>query len=244
MKDFWNQRAKENAPFYIATWRGHNRTDTEDFFLTGEEAMEFVAPSGYVPTGQDRMVEIGCGIGRMTHGFARLFGHVHAVDVSGEMIARARELGSGLPNVTFSETSGSDLSPIDDSSIDFCFSYIVFQHIPGKDVIFSYVREAARVLKPVGVFHFQVKDIPDPDVGVSPIVLAGKRAYRRLIRRPLLTLWRRIRNGPQGFEDPAWTGVSLTREEITAACERAGLTVTNVTGEHTQYMWVTARSTG
>src|SRR4051794_31409719 len=90
MKTFWNKRAKEHAPYYIATWRGYERKDTEAFFLSADEARVFVEASGYQPTGKDSMLEIGCGIGRMTHGFAQLFGRVHAIDVSGEMIARAR----------------------------------------------------------------------------------------------------------------------------------------------------------
>jgi SAM-dependent methyltransferase len=244
MKRFWNTRAKENAPFYIATWRGHDRTDTEDFFLTGDEAMAFVSAAGYQPTGQDRMLEIGCGIGRMTHGFAALFGRVDAIDVSGEMIARANELKGDLDNVQFHETSGQDLALFEDNSMDFCFSYIVFQHIPSKDVIFNYVREAARVLKPGGIFHFQLKDIPDPDIGVSPVLLAAKRLYRRFVRRPALALRRRLSNGPHGFESPAWTGVSVTADEITSECERAGLTVQTITGQHKQYMWVTATNPG
>jgi SAM-dependent methyltransferase len=240
MKRFWNKRAKENAPFYIATWRGFGRSDTEGFFLSGEDVASFVEESGYVPTGQDQMLEIGCGVGRMTHGFARLFGAVHAIDISGEMIAQAREHLGHLPNVHFYETSGSDLAPFADASMDFCFSFIVFQHIPSKDVIFKYVREAGRVLKSRGVFYFQVNGLPDPDSGISPVVLKTKQHYRRVVRRPALTAWRRLTNRPRGMESPAWTGISLTPAEITVACEDAGMRVQKITGEGTQYMWITA----
>jgi SAM-dependent methyltransferase len=244
MHDFWNAKAKEHAPFYIATWRGYERRDTERFFLSGDEAAAFVRDSGYQPNGQDRMVEIGCGIGRMTHGFAQLFGEVHAIDVSEEMIRQAKDNLIHLNNVSLYNTSGSDLAPFADASIDFCFSYIVFQHIPSKDIIFNYFAEAGRVLRPGGVFHVQVKGLPDPDVGTQPGILAVKRAYRHYIRRPGLTLWRRLRGGPNGFESPAWIGVSLTPTEITASCKGAGLSVQKITGEGTQYMWVTAvRST-
>jgi SAM-dependent methyltransferase len=240
MKSFWNARARDNAPFYIATWRGYERSDIEGFFLSADDAAAFVRESGYQPTGRDRMLEIGCGIGRMTHGFAQLFGEVHAIDVSGEMIRQARERLGHLGNVHLYETSGSDLAPFADASIDFCFSFIVFQHVPSKDVIFNYVEETGRVLRPGGVFHFQVKGLPDPDVGVPPAILALKLAYRRLVRRPGLALWRRLRGGPTGFESPAWIGISLTPAEVTVACEGAGLTVQKITGEGTQYMWITA----
>jgi hypothetical protein len=41
--------------------------------------------------------------------------------------------------------------------VDFAFSYIVFQHIPSRDVIYSYVREVWRLLRPGGLFKFQVQ---------------------------------------------------------------------------------------
>jgi SAM-dependent methyltransferase len=240
MKRFWNSRARENAPFYIATWRGFRRSDTEEFFLSGEQVVSFIRESGYQPTGQDSMIEIGCGIGRMTHGFAELFGNVYAIDISGEMIARAQSLLGDINNVHFYETSGADLSPFQDDSIDFCFSFIVFQHIPSKDVIFKYVQEAGRVLKRGGVFHFQVKGLPDPDVGESSSMLTIKRFYRRFVRRPALTAWRRLRGLPRGMEAPAWTGTSLTSQEVKSVCAQSGLTVRRITGQGTQYMWVTA----
>jgi ubiquinone/menaquinone biosynthesis C-methylase UbiE len=241
MKNFWNQRARENAPFYIATWRGFDRNDTKDFFLSGREAMEFVRASGYDATGQDQMLEIGCGIGRMTHGFAELFGHVHAVDVSGVMIENAKVHNEHLANVSFYETNGCDLSPISDDRIDFCFSFIVFQHIPDKSIVANYLLEARRVLKPGGLFHFQLSGLPDPDAVTAPTILLAKRAYRKFIRRPVLSVGRRISNGPRGFESSSWAGTRFTSEEISARCREAGLAVLRISGDGTQYMWVTAK---
>jgi SAM-dependent methyltransferase len=47
-------------------------------------------------------------------------------------------------------------SHLPDASLDFVFSFIVFQHVPERAPIRRYVEEAARVLKPGGVFRFQV----------------------------------------------------------------------------------------
>ena len=41
--------------------------------------------------------------------------------------------------------------------VDFAFSSIVFQHIPSRDVIENYVREVQRLLRPGGLFKFQVQ---------------------------------------------------------------------------------------
>src|ERR1019366_8678119 len=42
---------------------------------------------------------------------------------------------------------------------DFFYSYAVFQHIPSRDVVFHYLREARRVLKTGGVLVCQVNGL-------------------------------------------------------------------------------------
>ena len=67
--------------------------------------------------------------------FAGIFGEVHGVDVSGEMIARGRQLLAGVPNVHLHRNSGVDLLVLGDLRFDFAFSFIVFQHIPSQAII-------------------------------------------------------------------------------------------------------------
>lgn len=244
MSRFWNAKASENAPFYIATWRGYRRRDLDGFFLTVEEVSTYLRDAGYHNSPGDRMLEIGCGIGRMTRGFAGLFGEVYAVDVSGEMIRRAKSNTAGLANVRLFETNGGDLSPFCDLVFDFCFSFLVFQHIPSRPIVENYIRETARVLKAGGMFRFQVNGLPDPDSRTNRFALLAKRAYRRFVRRPLVTLSRRVTKKPHGFESPAWTGVALTEEDVRLACSRAGLEVLEMSGVGTRYMWTTARKSG
>ncbi len=50
-----------------------------------------------------RVLEIGCGAGSITRALARLFGEVHAVDVSGEMAALACGPGRTAPCPRVSE---------------------------------------------------------------------------------------------------------------------------------------------
>ena len=65
-------------------------------------------------------------------------------------LARARENLRGVLHAHAHVGSGSDLPQFADSSFDFVYSYAVFQHIPSHDVIWSYLREAHRVLRPGG----------------------------------------------------------------------------------------------
>jgi SAM-dependent methyltransferase len=111
-----------------------------------------------------RVLEIGCGVGRVTRALADVFGEVHAVDVSGEMIRLARQTLADKPNVFLYQNNGMDLSVLGDLEFDFAFSFIVFQHIPDLGVIENYVREVHRVLRPGRLFKFQVQGF----TGISP----------------------------------------------------------------------------
>jgi ubiquinone/menaquinone biosynthesis C-methylase UbiE len=104
-----------------------------------------------------QMLEVGCGIGRMTRMLARIFGHVTGVDVSDEMIRQARQNLSDLTNVTLEVGDGATLQSLKDQEFDFAFSFIVFQHIPSYEVITSYCKEVFRVLRPGSLFKFQVQ---------------------------------------------------------------------------------------
>ena len=47
-----------------------------------------------------------------------------------------------------------------DDKFDFVYSYAVFQHIPSREVVFRYLREARRVLKPGGILRCQINGLP------------------------------------------------------------------------------------
>lgn len=110
-----------------------------------------------------RVLEIGCGAGRVTRALSKVFGEVHAVDVSGEMVARARAALHDRPNVTVYQNNGCDLAVVPPLVFDFAFSSHVFQHIPSREVIESYVREVYRLLRPGALFKFQVQGEPSED---------------------------------------------------------------------------------
>lgn len=171
MRRDWDERARENARFYVNT----EKTDWTDneFFASGERtvAEEILTDMTNICQGQEpkqmRVLEIGCGAGRVTRALGRLFGEVHAVDVSAEMVQQAKSACHDLPNVHIYLGNGMDLSCIPAQEFDFAFSTIVFQHIPSREVIESYVREVNRLLRPGRLFKFQVQGdanlLTDPD---------------------------------------------------------------------------------
>jgi SAM-dependent methyltransferase len=161
MQHDWDNRARENARYFIAT--GEVNWTDEDFFASGERTVRDYILGDMVDICQGkspdqmRVLEIGCGAGRVTRALARLFGEVHTVDVSAEMVRQARLALDQCPNAKVYQNNGMDLSVIPALPFDFAFSSLVFHHIPSYRIIENYVRETHRLLVPGGLFKFQVR---------------------------------------------------------------------------------------
>ena len=161
MEQEWDARGREAPEHYIAT--ALQEWEAGEFFRSGEINVDNeILADPAVPLG-GRILEIGCGAGRMTRALAGVFSEVHGVDISAEMIALARRNLADLRNVHVSRNNGANLSGLASEFFDVAFSYIVFQHIPSKEIIASYIREAHRCLKPGGLFKFQAQG----DTGVT-----------------------------------------------------------------------------
>jgi ubiquinone/menaquinone biosynthesis C-methylase UbiE len=166
MKNFWDRKAAEDPHFYTTYfgpgYQGYgNQKDSEQYFEVGRNlvAKQF-AGIPYHPSGNEVLLEIGCGIGRMTKAFASLFGEVHAIDISSEMIEQAKANLRKEANVHFLLCNGTDLHEFEAGRFHFVYSFGVFTVLPTCELVLRYVREAGRVLKPGGVFLFQVHAAP------------------------------------------------------------------------------------
>jgi SAM-dependent methyltransferase len=163
MRSEWNERAREDAHYYVAF--GRRDQDDEEFFATakdlvGELAAELKRLPEFGVTQPRRALEIGCGPGRLLRPMSRYFSQIYGVDVSDAMIAMAKEKLRDVPNAFPHAIGGSDLKLFPDQYFDFVYSYAVFQHIPSAEVVFSYLRETARVLRPGGVARLQLNGLP------------------------------------------------------------------------------------
>jgi SAM-dependent methyltransferase len=162
MREDWDRRAREGAEASIYT-------GADDFVTSGEANYnQLLRPYLPIllrgkPAKDCRIVEIGCGIGRMTQWLAANFGFVDALDVSSAMLEAAQQRLGHLANIAFHLGSGSDLAPLASDSADLVFSYIVFQHIPSRSAIQGYVADAARVLRDRGAFKFQLNGDQSPE---------------------------------------------------------------------------------
>jgi cyclopropane fatty-acyl-phospholipid synthase-like methyltransferase len=171
MRREWDARARENARYYVAT--GNEQWSDEEYFRSGEINVEheILTDMGNVCQGMDpkqmRVLEIGCGTGRITRALSKVFGEVYGVDISGEMIERARVALREYPHARVFQNNGRDLDVVREAlggrAVDFAFSYIVFQHIPSREVIENYVRDVFALLRPGGLFKFQVQGHPEDE---------------------------------------------------------------------------------
>ncbi len=160
MRAEWNSRAREDAHYFVAF--GRRDQDDEEFFATAAGLVRELESElkRLPPSPSRRALEIGCGPGRLMRPLSRHFAEIHGVDVSDEMIERARRKLAHTPNAHPHHASGSDLSLFPNDHFDFVYSYAVFQHIPSADVVFSYLRETVRVLKPGGIARLQINGLP------------------------------------------------------------------------------------
>jgi SAM-dependent methyltransferase/GT2 family glycosyltransferase len=229
MRRFWDERAREDALYFVDSRVPYRDAAAEQQFwddgradlgtFLGQLEME-VRPG-------DRVVEIGCGVGRLTRPLSELVASVVALDVSSEMLDRARGYNPDAANVEWMLGDGVSLAQVGDASADAVISHVVFQHIPDPAITLGYVREIGRVLKPGGVAGFQVSN--DPSIHRPKVPLRDRLAG--LVGR-----------APRGRTNPAWLGSLIDLDDLRATADAAGMDVELIVGEGTQYCLVRTRA--
>lgn len=232
MRRFWDRRAGENPWFFVDDRVDYRNPDTDEFWRGGADAVaRLLEVLGVELSPQDTVVEIGCGIGRLTRPLARRAGRVLALDVSARMLELAREHNAELDNVSWLLGDGFSLKGVQDASADACLSWVVFQHIPDPAVTLGYVREIGRVLRPGGWAAFQLSN----DASVHE-----PRAAPERLRRGLLAA---LGRAPKGQADPAWLGSAVELDKLEHVAGEAGMKLERVIGAGTQFCVVLARRT-
>lgn len=138
----------------------HLRDHREEFYASGRGDVElllaFLARNGVATDHMKRVLEYGCGVGRVTRHLADHFEHVEACDISPSHLAQAQACveAAGRHNVAFRRihTLADATGPED---VDLVFSVIVLQHNP-PPAILAILRALLGRLRPGGVGYFQL----------------------------------------------------------------------------------------
>jgi SAM-dependent methyltransferase len=162
MRQAWDARAQDD-PLYAIDARRRGWKSLDDFYSQGPELVEKIVDPALKmldvhPSGL-RVLEVGCGMGRLFDGLSQRFAEVWGIDISAEMIALGR---ANCPvQATWLVGDGTSLTGVDDESVDHVLCFEVFGHIPRPSIIESYLGEFQRVLKAGGTFQTQFRSRSD-----------------------------------------------------------------------------------
>ena len=227
---YWDSRAEDDAFFYVDDRLEYGSPDMERFWEDCETDLEYLLSTvGAALQPSDDVVDIGCGVGRLSRAIAKRARSVQAIDVSPQMLERAKAHNGDLDNVTWLLGDGTSLAGIDDASADAVVSHVVFQHIPDPQVTLGYVREIGRVLRPGGWAVFQVSNDPGLHGELGVVERARSRA-RELLKR-----------APRGLASPYWRGSYVEIPGLRAAAHDASMDVERIVGEGTKWCVVLLR---
>ncbi|AEO70712.1 uncharacterized protein THITE_2057225 [Thermothielavioides terrestris NRRL 8126] len=108
----------------------------------------------------DRILDVGCGPGTITSGFAKYApeGMVVGIDISADVLEKARALAAeaGVPaegpgSVVFEQGNVLGRLPHPDDTFDIVFCSQVLGHMPSPDLVVRALTEMRRVLRPGGI---------------------------------------------------------------------------------------------
>src|SRR4051794_32184177 len=119
MRRFWGARAREGAYPFVDSRPGYGHPHLEQVWAQGARGLDRMLEllGLELPPGAT-VLDLGCGVGRLTRPLAERAGRVIALDVSPEMLARARDNVNGVSNVEFVLGDGTSLAGVADGSVD------------------------------------------------------------------------------------------------------------------------------
>jgi SAM-dependent methyltransferase len=160
----WERRAQSSARDYFvashegwsdeALWDLHARLDLRTLFagFTRENLA------------RKRVLEIGCGVGRLAARLAPVVAEYVGYDIAPSMVAEANKRCSAHANVSFHVGQGDGVPDSIRGSFDVVFAHAVLIHVP-RALIAPILHSAFARVVPGGQLRFQVRADPTDDGG-------------------------------------------------------------------------------
>ena len=141
-----DENLKKQQELYDRGWRKELQAGKEERgnLLTN---LEFLAQIDLLKP-QDRILEIGCGIGTIVNELSSKGHDIIGIDISGEAI----EYGRKKYDCLHLEVQAAEILPYKDESFEAVLSFDLFEHIAAID---KHISEVRRVLGPGGYYLFQ-----------------------------------------------------------------------------------------
>lgn len=217
----WDAFARKDPYSYIMTDLPSGNSDV--FWESGERtvAQELIPLLESYTLERGTVMEIGCGVGRLILPLSRHFCNAIGVDISTEMLSRARLHSNqrSANNVRFvlakREEGLCSIVPDLIGSVDFAYSLLVLQHVEHFSIIREYMLAIASFLAPGGMAYLQFDTrksnwLYSIRAGIPELLLP--RNWRKGIRR-----------------------IRRTPDEIRHLFERCGLRIAQERGISSEY---------
>lgn len=137
----------------VAAGKRGGRWEIDEFLALGrrdvDRARAWLTELG-LPSTWERVLDFGCGAGRLSQALAEHADEVVGVDVSAPMLETARALDRSGGRCRFVLNEAPDLHVFPSGSFDLVYSELVLQHLPRR-VVAHYLAEFVRVLRPGAV---------------------------------------------------------------------------------------------
>lgn len=110
----------------------------------------------------DRVLELGCGVGRIGKELAPRCAHWVGSDISPNMLRAAAHRLEGVPNITLQQLERSSFDDVfADGDFNKAYSVAVFCHMDKED-LFLYLRDLYRVMRPGGIIYVETWNLAHP----------------------------------------------------------------------------------
>ena len=141
-----DENLKKQQELYDRGWRAELQAGKEERGNL-QTNLEFLARTDLLKP-EDKILEIGCGIGTVVNELSRNGHDIIGIDISGEAI----EYGRTKYGDIHLEVQAAEILPYEDESFEVVLSFDLFEHIAEID---KHISEVRRVLRPGGYYLFQ-----------------------------------------------------------------------------------------